>query len=310
MRVFVAGATGAVGRHLVPQLVAAGHQVTATTRSQGKLAGLRDAGAEPVVLDGLDAMAVGEAVATAEPEVIVHEMTAIPAVPDLRHFDRSFAVTNRLRTEGIDHLLAAASAASVRRVIAQSYAGWPSGRSGGPVTTEADPLVPDQPAAQRESFQAIRHLEQAVTSAPLEGVVLRYGNLYGPGASEEPITLVRTRRFPVIGSGAGVWSWLHLADAASATVAAVAGGAPGIYNVTDDEPAEVAQWLPALAAAAGARPPMRVPVWVGRLLAGEVGVSMLTQIRGASNAKARRDLDWKPTWPTWRDGFPKGWITS
>src|SRR6185437_3413912 len=248
MRVFVAGATGAVGRHLVPQLVAAGHQVTATTRSQGKLAGLRDAGAERVVLDGLDAMAVGEAVARAEPEVIVHEMTAIPADLGLRHFDRSFAVTNRLRTEGIDHLLAAASAASVRRVIAQSYAGWPSGRAGGPVTTEADPLVPDQPAAQRESFRAISHLEQVVTSAPLEGVVLRYGNLYGPGASEELITLARKRRFPVIGSGAGVWSWLHIADAASATVAAVAGGAPGIYNVTDDEPAEVAQWLPALAA--------------------------------------------------------------
>ena len=310
MRVFVAGATGAVGRHLVPQLVAAGHQVTATTRSQGKLAGLRDAGAEPVVLDGLDAMAVGEAVARAEPEVIVHEMTAIPADLDLRHFDRSFAVTNRLRTEGIDHLLAAASAASVRRVVAQSYAGWPSGRAGGPVTTEADPLVPDQPAAQRESFRAISHLEQVVTSAPLEGVVLRYGNLYGPGASEELITLARKRRFPVIGSGAGVWSWLHIADAASATVAAVAGGAPGIYNVTDDEPAEVAQWLPALAAAAGARPPMRVPAWVGRLLAGEVGVSMMTQIRGASNAKARRELDWKPIWPTWRDGFPKGWISS
>lgn len=310
MRVFVAGATGAVGRHLVPQLVAAGHQVTATTRSQGKLAGLRDAGAEPVVLDGLDAMAVGEAVARAEPEVIVHEMTAIPGDLDLRHFDRSFAVTNRLRSEGIDHLLAAASAASVRRVIAQSYAGWPGGRSGGPVKTEEDPLDPSQPAAQRESFRAIAHLERAVTSAPLEGVVLRYGNLYGPGASEEMIDLVRKRRFPLIGKATGIWSWLHIADAASATVAAVAAGAPGIYNVADDDPAPVAQWLPALAVAAGARPPMRVPVWVGRLLAGEVGVSMMTQIRGVSNAKARRELNWKPAWPTWRDGFSKGWVTS
>ena len=307
MKVFVAGATGAVGRHLVPQLVAAGHQVTATTRSQGKLAGLRDAGAEPVLLDGLDAMAVGQAVARAAPEVIIHEMTAIPPDLDLRHFDRTFAATNRLRTTGLDHLLAAASAAGVRRFLAQSYAGWPAIRTGGPVKTEQDPFDPDPPAGQRESFRAIRYLEQAVTSAPLEGLVLRYGGLYGPGASEEMVTMVRRRRVPVIGAGTGVWSFLHITDAAGATAAAVERGAPGVYNVTDDEPAPVAQWLPALAAAAGAKPPWRLPVWLGRLAAGGVAVSMMTQVRGASNAKAKRELDWKPAWPTWRDGF-KEWV--
>ena len=307
MKVFVAGATGAVGRHLVPQLVAAGHQVTATTRSQGKLAGLRDAGAEPVLLDGLDGLAVGEAVARAEPEVIIHEMTAIPANMDLKHFDRTFAATNQLRTKGLDHLLAAASAAGVRRFLAQSYAGWPSIRSGGPVKTEEDPLDPSPPAAQRETFQAIKYLEQAVTSAPLEGLVLRYGGLYGPGASDVMVTMVRRRRVPIIGAGTGVWSFLHITDAAGATAAAVEQGDPGIYNVADDEPAPAAQWLPVLAAAAGAKPPMRVPVWLGRLAGGGAAVSMMTQIRGASNAKAKRELGWKPAWPTWREGF-QDWV--
>lgn len=307
MKVFVAGATGAVGRHLVPQLVAAGHEVTATTRSQGKLAGLREAGAEPVLLDGLDAMAVGQAVARAGPEVIIHEMTAIPPDMDLRHFDRTFAATNRLRTTGLDYLLAAASAAGVRRFLAQSYAGWPTVRTGGPVKTEEDPLDPSPPAGQRETFQAIKHLEQAVTSAPLEGLVLRYGGLYGPGASEEMVTMVRRRRVPVIGGGTGVWSFLHITDAAGATVAAVERGAPGIYNVADDEPAPVDQWLPALAAIAGAKPPLRLPLWLGRLAAGDAAVSMMTQVRGASNAKAKRELAWKPGWPTWRDGF-REWV--
>lgn len=306
MRVFVAGATGAVGRQLVPQLVAAGHQVTATTRSPGKMADLRGAGAQPVVLDGLDAMAVGEAVARAEPEVIVHEMTAIPADLDLRNFDRAFAVTNSLRTAGIDHLLAAAPAAGVRRVIAQSYAGWPAAREGGPVKTEEDPFDPNPPAHQQRSFAAIRYLERAVTSAPLEGVVLRYGSLYGPRASDGFVDLIRRRRFPVVGSGAGIWSFLHVADAASATVAALERGAPGIYNVADDEPAPVAQWLPAVARAVGAKPPMHIPAWLGRLMVGEVGISMMTQVRGVSNAKAKRELDWQPTWASWRDGFARG----
>jgi 2-alkyl-3-oxoalkanoate reductase len=306
MRVFVAGATGAVGRQLVPALISAGHQVTATTRSPAKLAGLRSAGARPVVVDGLDAMAVGEAVARAEPEVVLHEMTAIAGVPSLRHFDRSFAVTNELRTRGIDHLLAAATAAGVRRVIAQSYAGWPGARSGGPVKTEDDPLDPRPPAAQRESFAALRYLERAVLGAPLEGIVLRYGSLYGPGASQDFLRLIRQRRFPVIGDGTGIWSFLHVADAATATVAALDRGAPGIYNVADDEPAALAHWLPEVAAIIGAKPPRRVPVWLGRLAAGEVGVSMTTQIRGVSNARAKRELGWQPTWASWRDGFARG----
>ena len=306
MRVLVAGATGAVGRQLVPQLIAAGHQVSATTRSEAKTASLRAAGAEPYVVDGMDGTAVGETVARAEPEVIIHEMTAIPPSFNMRHFDRSFAVTNELRTTGIDHLLAAASAQGVRRVIAQSYAGWPNIRTGSTVKTEEDPLDPNPPAAQRQSIDAIGYLERAVVAAPLEGVVLRYGSLYGPGASESYTDLLRRRQFPLIGSGAGVWSFLHVTDAASATVAATGTGAPGIYNVVDDEPAAVADWLPVLARGAGAKPPLHLPIWIGRLLAGDVGVSVMTQVRGSSNAKAKRELGWQPVWATWRDGFLRG----
>jgi len=306
MRVLVAGATGAVGRQLVPQLIAAGHQVSATTRSEAKTASLRAAGAEPYVVDGMDGTAVGETVARAEPEVIIHEMTAIPPSFNMRHFDRSFAVTNELRTTGIDHLLAAASAQGVRRVIAQSYAGWPNIRTGSTVKTEEDPLDPNPPAAQRQSIEAISYLERAVLAAPLEGVVLRYGSLYGPGASQSYTGLLRRRQFPLIGSGAGVWSFLHVTDAASATVAATGTGAPGIYNVVDDEPAAVADWLPVLARGAGAKPPLHLPIWIGRLLAGDVGVSVMTQVRGSSNAKAKREVGWQPVWVTWRDGFLRG----
>jgi len=249
-------------------------------------------------------------VARAEPEVIVHEMTALDGAMDLRHFDKMFATTNTLRTKGLDYLLAAASAAGVRRVIAQSFTGWPNARTGGPVKTEADPLDPDPPANQRESLAAIRYLERAVTTAPLEGVVLRYGSLYGPGASEEFVDLIKRRKVPVVGAGAGVWSFLHTADAASATVAAVSHGAPGIYNVADDEPAPVATWLPAVAQIVGGRPPMRVPVWLGRLAGGEVTVSMMNQIRGSSNAKAKRELGWQPTWASWRDGFARGLVDT
>jgi nucleoside-diphosphate-sugar epimerase len=306
MRVFVAGATGAVGQQLVPALVSSGHQVTATTRSPAKLAGLRDSGAQPVLLDGLDAVAVGEAVAMAEPEVVIHEMTAIPSAVSLRHFDRTFAATNVLRTRGIDHLLAAATAAGVRRVIAQSFAGWPYTRSGGPVKTEEDELDPAPPGAQRETFAAIRYLEQAVLSAPLEGIVLRYGSLYGPGTSQEVVSLIQHRQFPIIGAGTGIWSFLHVADAATATVAAADRGAPGVYNVVDDEPAALAYWLPEVAKIISAQPPRHIPVWLGRLAVGEVGVSMTTRIRGASNAKAKRELGWQPAWASWRDGFAHG----
>jgi len=304
MRVFVAGATGAIGQQLVPRLVAAGHQVVATTRSPAKADRLRLLGAEPAVVDGLDAMAVGEAVGRAEPEVVIHQMTQIGPVTSLRNFDRQFEITNRLRTQGTDHLLAAASAAGVRRFIAQSFTGWPNVRSGGPVKTEADPLDPDPPTAQRQSMAAIRYLETAVLGvSPMEGIVLRYGSFYGPGASDEFFGLVRKRKMPVVGDGAGVWSFIHVDDAAAATVAALDHGSRGVYNIVDDEPAKVADWLPYLADVLRAKPPMHVPVWLARLAAGQVVVSMLTTIRGSSNAKAKAALDWTPAWASWRQGF-------
>jgi 2-alkyl-3-oxoalkanoate reductase len=306
MRVFVAGGTGALGRRLVPQLVARGHEVTATTRSAGKVGELQALGARPVVVDGLDGVAVGQAVAEARPDAIVHQMTALAAASDLRHFDRWFATTNELRTTGTRHLLAAAQASGVEKVVAQSYIGWNNARTGGPVKTEEDPLDPEPAEAQRESAAAIRFLEQAVAEAPLTGIVLRYGNFYGPGASESMAELVRARRMPIVGAGTGVWSFIHLDDAATATVAAVEQGEAGVYNVVDDEPAPVAQWLPHLAEAVGAKPPPRLPVWLARLAAGEVVVRWMTEGRGASNEKAKRELDWKPGWTSWRDGFRDG----
>ncbi|HYS31683.1 MAG TPA: NAD(P)-dependent oxidoreductase [Streptosporangiaceae bacterium] len=310
MRVLVAGATGVVGRQLVPQLIAAGHQVTATTRSEGKAAGLRAAGAEAAVVDGLDAAAVGEAVTRAEPEVVIHQMTALSGDLDLRHFERTFAVTNTLRTAGLDNLLAAARSAGARRIIAQSYTGFPNIRTGGAVKTEDDPLDPSPPKAQRSTLEAIKYLEHTVVSSPLEGIALRYGSLYGPGASDVMVDLLRRRQVPVIGDGGGIWSFLHVQDAASAAVAALDHGVPGVYNVADDEPAPVREWLPALAAAVGSKPPLRLPAWLGRLVAGEAAVSMMTQIRGSSNAKARRELGWEPDWPSWRDGFARGLHTT
>jgi nucleoside-diphosphate-sugar epimerase len=311
MKVFVAGATGAIGRQMLPQLAAQGHKVTATTRTPGKGAILRELGAEPVVVDGLDAVAVGEAVARAEPEVVIHQMTSLAGSFNLRNFDKMFAVTNQLRTQGTDHLLAAAAAAGVRRFVAQSFTGWNNIRDGGPVKTEDDPLDPSPPAMQRESLAAIRHLERVVLAASrVQGIVLRYGSFYGPGASDDFVDLIRKRRVPVIGDGAGVWSFLHIRDAAAATVAALEQGAPGVYNVVDDEPASVAEWLPYVAQTVGAKPPRRVPVWLGRLAAGEVGVSMMTQIRGSSNAKAKRELGWRPAWPSWREGFSRGLADS
>jgi nucleoside-diphosphate-sugar epimerase len=301
MRVLLAGATGAVGTHLVPQLLQHGHAVVGTSRSAAGAARVTAAGAEGVVLDLLDAQAVHDAVAAARPDAIVHEATALKGLSDLKHFDDSFAVTNRLRTEGTDHLLAAARAHGVERVVAQSFAGWPSGRGGSRVTTEDDPLDPEPVPAMRRSHDAIRHLERVVAEAG--GVALRYGGLYGdPGDAQ--IELVRKRRFPIVGDGGGVWSFVHLYDAASATVLALDHGLPGVYNVVDDEPAPVREWLPALAEAVGAKPPRHVPRWLGRLAAGEVGVAMMTEIQGASNARARRELGWTLRYPTWRTGFP------
>jgi nucleoside-diphosphate-sugar epimerase len=307
MKVFVAGATGAMGKQLVPRLISAGHDVVGTTRSESKQAALYELGATPVVLDALDPDQVAAAVAEAEPDAIVHELTSIETF-DLRHFDRSFAMTNRLRTEGTDHLLSAARAAAVKRFVIQSYTSWPYARTGGPVKTEDDPLDPRPPREMRESLDAIRHLESAVTGADwTEGIVLRYGGFYGPGTSLSPggeqFEMLRKRKYPVVGNGAGVWSFVHIADAAEATVAAVEHGKRGIYNVVDDEPAPVAEWLPALAQAIGAPKPWHVPAFVGRLVAGEPGIVMMTEMRGASNAKARRELGWEPRHPSWRQGF-------
>jgi nucleoside-diphosphate-sugar epimerase len=311
MRIFVAGATGALGRRLVPLLVAGGHQVTAMTRSPAKADGLRAAGAEPVVADALDREAVLVAVTAARPEVVVHQLTELAGVTNLRKFDAGFAATNRLRTEGTDHLLAAARAAGTRRFVAQSFAGWPFARIGGPIKTEDDPLDPDPPAELRRTLDAIRQLEAAVLGAQgIEGLVLRYGGFYGPGTSAGAggymLDDLRRRRFPIVGAGTGVWSFVHIDDAATATAAAVERGAPGIYQIVDDDPAPVSDWLPALAAAAGARPPRRVPVWLARLLVGEHGVVLMNEVRGAANAKARRELGWTPTYRSWRQGFRSG----
>lgn len=305
MRVFLAGATGAIGSRLVPQLLAAGHSVVATTRTQSKLGPLSDLGAEAVLVDGLDAGGVGEAVAAAEPDAIVHQMTALAGRSDLRRFDRTFAATNELRTAGTDNLLAAARAAGVRRFVAQSFTGWPNERTGGPVKTESDPFDPSPPKAQRQTLAAIRYLEHAVSAAPLESVVLRYGMFYGPGGWDEMLELVRRRRMPIVGAGSGIWSLVHVDDAATATVAALHRGR-GTYNVVDDEPAPVADVLTTVAEILGARPPRRVPVWLGRIAAGDVGVSMMTRVRGSSNAKAKRELSWAPHWSSWRDGFRAG----
>jgi len=308
MRVFVAGATGAIGRQLVPRLVAAGHEVTGMTRSESKQAMIRELGAMPVVADALDRDQVEDAVGTASPDVIVHQLTAIPATLDMRHFDRDFALTNRLRTEGTDHLLSAGEAIGVRRFVAQSYGAWPYARTGGPVKSEEDPLDPSPARAMRESLEAIRHLETAVLGADwTEAIVLRYGAFYGPATSMAPgteqVELVRRRKFPLVGDAGGVWSFIHIADAADATVAAIEHGSRGVYNVVDDDPAPVAEWLPALAQELGAKRPVRVPRFIGRLFAGQAGVVMMTELRGASNAKAKRDLAWRPAHPSWRPGF-------
>jgi nucleoside-diphosphate-sugar epimerase len=303
MHIYIAGGTGAIGTRLIPQLVERGHRVTATTRDPAKLAGLDRLGAHAVVVDGLDGAAVGEAVASAQPDVVVHQMSALAGKLDPKHFDRSFAVTNRLRTEGLDHLVAAAQATGVRHIVAQSYTGWPNIRSGGWVKDEEDPLDPEPPKAQRESLAAIRYLEETVQKEG--GTVLRYGGFYGD-AADAMIPLVRKRQFPLVGGGTGYTSWVHLDDAASATVLALEQDARGVFNIVDDEPAPASEWLPYLADCVGAKAPLRLPVLVARLAAGEVAVSMLTRTRGSSNARAKRELGWELRWPSWRQGFRHG----
>ncbi|GAA4381045.1 NAD(P)-dependent oxidoreductase [Actinomadura verrucosospora] len=302
MRVFVTGATGALGRHLVPGLIAAGHQVTAATRSPARAAVLRGTGAEPVVLDGLDRDAVVAAVRAAAPDVIVHQMTALADMRSLRRVDRVFAATNELRTRGTDNLLEAADAAGVRRVVAQGH-NFLYGHSGGPVKTEDDPVETRPVPSAERTVAAIRYVDETVRLKAPEGIVLRYGTFYGPGASDSMVELVRKRQMPVVGGGAGVWSFIDCADAASATLAAIERGEPGAYNVADDDPAPVAEWLPHLAEVAGAKPPLRVPAWLGRLLAGEFVVAQMTSARGVSNEKAKKELGWEPRYASWREGF-------
>jgi len=310
MRVFVTGATGALGRHLVPGLVAAGHEVIATTRTPGKVAQLREAGAEPVVVDGLDREAVIAAVLAAAPQVIMHQMTALADMRSLRRPDQQFAVTNELRTRGTDNLLEAAALAGTRRVIAQSYAGpGPDKRSSGALKTEEDPLDLQYIPRAVRSPEAMMYVDKTVPLKAPEGIVLRYGAFYGPGASDLVVAMVRKRQLPVIGGGAGVWSFVEITDAAAATVAAIDHGAPGVYNIVDDDPAPVAEWLPYLAEVAGAKPPLRVPAWLGRLLAGQFVVAQMTSARGSSNAKARKELGWEPRYASWREGF-RAWVSG
>ena len=306
MHIFLAGAGGAVGRSLIPLLTDHGHTVTGTTRSPEKAAALRGLGAEPVVLDGLDRSAVLEAVAAARPDAIVHQMTALGGDLDLRKFERTFAATNRLRTEGTDILLAAARDAGVERVVAQSFAAWPSARVGGPVKTEDDPLDQEPPKQVRTTLESILRLESAVTGAG--GIALRYGGFYGPGTSFAPggeqWEMLMQRKFPIVGDGGGVWSFVHIDDVAGGTLAALERGTPGrIYNITDDDPAPVREWMPFVAKAIGAPPPRHVPRWVGRLM-GEHLVVMMCEVRGASNERAKRELGWQPKWPSWREGIP------
>jgi nucleoside-diphosphate-sugar epimerase len=308
MRIFVAGATGALGRQLLPKLIERGHEVTGMTRTPSKAALVEELGARAAVADALDAEQVASAVAQAEPEVIVHELTAISDLGSMRNVDRAFAQTNRLRTEGTKHLLAAAKAIGVRRFVAQSFAAWLYQRVGGPVKTEEDPLDPDPIRPVRQTFRAIRYVEDAVTSADWTvGIALRYGGFYGPGTSlwsgGEHLEPIRKRKFPIVGDGKGVSSFIHIEDAADATLAAVEGGKRGVYNIVDDSPEEVREWLPGIAELIGAPAPRRVPRWIGRLFAGRPGVIMMTELRGQSNEKAKRELGWTPRHPSWREGL-------
>ena len=311
MKVFVAGATGAIGRHLLPLLAARGHEVVGMTRSSNKAASLQEAGAEPVIADGLDGAAVEHALMRTRPEVVIHQMTGLTGASSFKKFDDEFATTNALRTRGTDILLAAARRSGARRFIAQSFGGWNYERTGSDLKSEEHALDPRPPLNQSKSLHAIRHLERAVVGAEgMDGIALRYGFFYGPGTSlavdGDIVKLVLKRRLPIVGDGAGVWSFVHIGDAASAAVAALERGSPGAYNIVDDEPAPVAVWLPELARVSGAKAPRRIPVWLGRVAIGEVGISMMTQIRGMSNGKANRELGWQPSYKSWREGFRTG----
>jgi len=311
MRVFVAGSTGVVGKNLVPLLLESGHEVVALVRTPKKGKEAEALGAKAVVADALDKDALTAAIRRAEPEVILHQLTALTGVTNFKKLDEEFALTNRLRTEATETMLAATRLVRGRRFIAQSFCGWPFAREGGPIKTEEDPLDPTPPATFRKTFAAIRYLEEVVRrTTDLEALALRYGFFYGPGTSIAKdgavVELVCNRRIPIVGDGAGIWSFIHVQDAARATVAAVSSGAPGIYNVVDDEPAPVSTWLPLLADVLGAEPPRQMPVWLAKLLIGDGGATMMTQIRGASNAKAKREFGWEPIYPSWRRGFVEG----
>ena len=311
MRVFVAGSTGAVGKQLLPLLLESGHEVVALVRSSPKAREVEALGATAAMANALDKDELTAAVKQAAPEAVVHQLTALTGVANFKKLDEEFALTNRFRTEVTDTLLAAARLVGARRFIAQSFCGWPFAREGGPVKTEEDPLDPNPPASFRKTLAAIRYLEDAVRGAKdIEALALRYGIFYGRGTGiaedGQIVELVRKRRLPIVGKGTGVWSLIHIWDAARATVAALASGAPGIYNVVDDEPAAVSVWLPHLAQAVGAKPPFRIPAWLGRLAIGEGGVSMMTEIRGGSDAKAKRELGWQPRYASWRRGFVEG----
>jgi nucleoside-diphosphate-sugar epimerase len=311
LRIFLAGASGAIGRRLTPLLIACGHEVIGATRTETKMESLRQAGAEPILLDALDRDAVLKSVLSARPDVIVHQMTSLTRFRNLRNIDGELATTNRLRIEGTGNLIAAAAAAGVKRVVTQSFTGWPNERTGGRVKNEEDSLDPDPPRRMRRSLEAIQHLERVTLNTPgIAGVVLRYGGFYGPGTSVaadgDIVKAVRQRKFPVIGNGQGVWSWIHIDDAARATQFAIESDLFGVFNIVDDEPAEVSLWLPSLAQSVGAKPPHRIPGWVGRLLIGESGLSMMTSIRGSSNKKAKQLLGWRPAYASWREGFLDG----
>src|SRR3954447_15249189 len=304
MKVLVAGASVVVGRYLVPMLVERGHEVSGTTTRQDNLAEIAALGATPVLMDGLDAASVSRAVEQTRPEAIVHEMTALKGTPDFKHFDRWFAKTNALRTIGTRNLLdAAAETGTVKRVIAQSYTGWTSDVSWTGLATEDERFDSAPLPEQRGTLEAIQGLEQMLLDAPVESVVLRYANLYSPEALADSVRMLKKRQFPIVGSGAGVWSWLHAKDAAGAAVAALESTATGVYNAADDDPAPVSEWLPYLADMSGAPRPMRVPAFLAKLLIGDAGVRMMTQLRGVSNARIKRDLGWRPSYPSWRDGF-------
>ena len=308
MRVLLAGATGALGRALTPMLIEAGHDVIGTTRTPGSFAALADAGAEPVLLDGLDEESVRKAVTTAEPDVVIHQLTALKKLANLKKFDEEFAETNRLRTEGTDQLLKAALEVGATRFIAQSFTGWTNPRGASGLATETDGLDPDPKPEARRTLAGIGYLERVVTEATgLTGIALRYGGFYGPGTGlgrdGDMLDLVRGRKLPIVGAGQGVWSFIHIQDAARATALAVDHGAAGVYNIVDDGPAPVAEWLPGLSEAIGSKGPRRVPAWLARPMIGRHGVMMMTEMRGSSNAKAKHELGWQPAYPTWREGF-------